>query len=213
MALQNTTNLKEFNTNSAKRASFPGTIFNGKVHMYDYEAKTAKKTVTAHKFECTLVGQDAHHYVKAFLKGSENDAKSAHKKYTDGSRWILSKASLDTWTKSAYISTPLQFRINLEKTTMKKVEGAVQEMPLEPIPPRTIAETIGITTDKAQDILCLVKHTKDRRKIPDGTVLTDALLVDGSTRTPKPPGSASQPAGDDATTPLFRNYMSLSGVK
>ena len=181
MAQQNTINLKEFNKTSAKHGRFPVTIFRGQVLKYTYEAKPSKKQVQATKFECTLVGQDAGYYMKAFLKGTEEKVQTVSDKLKDGSKWILSKPALDSWTKPAYISTPLQFRINLASTELTKMEGAVQDMPLAPIPPRTIAETIGINTDRGQDILCLVQNTTNRRKIPDGTVLVDALLIDGST--------------------------------
>ncbi len=214
MALKDTTNLKEFNKTSAKHGRFPVTIFNGQVHKYEYEAKATKKQVRAIKFECTLVGQDAQHYMKAFLKGTEKQVQTVSDKLRDGSRWIFSKAALDTWTKAAYISTPIQFRINLAGTTLTEIEGAVQDMPLAPIPPRTIAETIGINTDRAQDILCLVKKTTNRRTIPDGTVLVDALLIDGSTKKLTSVDSVSQPVPaslaaletsvqNDAQTPLF----------
>ena len=224
MAQQNTINLKEFNKTSAKHGRFPVTIFRGQVQKYTYEAKPSKKQVQAIKFECTLVGQDAGYYMKAFLKGTEKQVQTVSDKLKDGSKWILSKPALDSWTKPAYISTPIQFRINLASTELTKMEGAVQDMPLAPIPPRTIAETIGINTDRGQDILCLVKNTTNRRTIPDGTVLVDALLIDGSTKKRTSPDGVSQPVPDsvaaaetsvqnDAQTPLSQLPVTIWGEK
>ena len=86
MALQNTTNLPEFNKTSAKHARFPVTIFKGQVRKYEHEAKSTKKLVAAIKFECTLVGQDAQHYMKAFLKGTEKQVQAVLEKFKDGSK-------------------------------------------------------------------------------------------------------------------------------
>ena len=119
MALQNTINLKEFNKTSAKHGRFPVTIFRGQVQKYTYEAKPTKKKVEAIKFECTLVGQDAGYYMKAFLRGTEKQVQTVSDKLKDGSKWILSKPALDSWTKPAYISKPIQFRINLASTELK----------------------------------------------------------------------------------------------
>ena len=112
--------------------------------------------------------------MRGFIKGTERQAQAAKEKFKNGSKWLLSKPAFDTWTKPAYISTPKQFRINLASSTMATIDGEVSNMASEPIPPRTIAETVGINTDKTEDVLCLVRSTKNRRTNKDGTVLVGA---------------------------------------
>ena len=173
-----------------------------------------KQTVSAIKFECTLVGEDVQHYMMGFMKGTERQVQAAKEKSKNGSKLLLSKPAFDTWTKPAYISTPMQFRINLLSSTMATIDGEVSNVASEPIPPRTIAETVGINTDKTQDVLRFVRSTKNRRPNKDGTVVVDAVLIDGSSKQAMTSDSVAQPVPSqpDASSPDSAQTLPFSQI-
>ena len=95
----------------------------------------------------------------------------------------LSNLSLDTWTPATSISSPKTFRVNLEKTTCEQISASdahAQQIPLAPVPPRTVGETAKVTTDKAQDLLAIVKEAKKKRRTNTGIDIIDAVLIDDS---------------------------------
>ena len=67
--------------------------------------------------------------------------------------------------------------------TTKADKDAYKGMPKQPVPPRTVAETDGITTSKSQDLLALVKEATNKRQNKDGCDIIDVLLIDGSQTT------------------------------
>lgn len=53
-------------------------------------------------------------------------------------------------------------------------------MPKEPIPPRTVAETASISTNKSQDLISLMEDVKNQRKNAAGKDIIDVVLIDDS---------------------------------
>ena len=109
-----------------------------------------------------------------------NDAAN---KFKDGQVFKLSKISLDTWTYTTSISSPKAFRLNLEKTTCQQIaanDALAQQIPLAPVPPRTVGETAKVITNKTQDLLAVVKAATSKRTTKDGTDIIDAVLIDDS---------------------------------
>ena len=95
----------------------------------------------------------------------------------------LSKISLDTWTSTTSISSPKAFRLNLQKTTCQQIgddDAFARQIPLAPVPPRTVGETAKVTTNKAQDLLAIVKEAKKKRRTNSGIDVIDAVLIDDS---------------------------------
>ena len=95
----------------------------------------------------------------------------------------LSKISLDTWTATTSISSPKAFRLNLQKTTCQQIaadDALAQQIPLAPVPPRTVGETAKVTTNKTQDLLAVVKTATNKRTTRDGIDIIDAVLIDDS---------------------------------
>ena len=77
----------------------------------------------------------------------------------------LAKTTLDAWTATTYISSPKAFRAYMGKITLTLQEpnsGEANRMPKEPVPPRAVAETASISTNKSQDVIALVKEAKTR---------------------------------------------------
>jgi hypothetical protein len=214
MACSKVTSLGEFNKNSAKIGHFLVKIYNGKLQEYAYEQKQTKAKMTANKFECILVGDNPSDYMLGFVKGTKKQAEDAKKQFKDNTVWKLSKSCFDTWTAAAYISTPKPFRINLGTSTLAAVsEQEGQAMPLAPVPPRTIAETVCISTSKTQDVLCLVKAVINRRTTKTHTVLVDAILIDGTVANTD---SVSQPVaqiGDAGKVALSTILVTIWGEK
>ena len=110
--------LQALNKGSARIATFTVRPGGGRVEAYTYISKKNGQEVTAHKFECWLIGNNAQHYCIGFVKGTEAQCKVAKGKFSEDSLWSLSKVVLDTYTQATYISTPIQFRVDLGKSTM-----------------------------------------------------------------------------------------------
>ena len=118
-----------------------------------------------------------------FLKGTQQQVNDAANKFKDGQVLKLSNVSLDTWTSTTLISSPKAFRLNLEKTTCQQIaadDALAQQIALAPVPPRTVGETAMVTTNKAQDLLAVVKAATNKRTTRDGIDIIDAVLIDDS---------------------------------
>ena len=175
--------MADFNKSSARIAQMIVRICHGKDTSYTYQDKKSFKTVKAFKFECYLLGEAAGIYMLGFLKGTEQQVKDALVKFPNGRVFKLSNISLDSWTAAIMISSPKAFRLNLEKTTCLPIaDGAPQpaEIPLAPVPPRTVAETARVTTNKNQDLLAVLKDAMNKRTTKDGIDIVDAVLIDDS---------------------------------
>ena len=139
-------------------------------------------SVTAHKFEVWLAGIKCENYCVGFVRGPAATCEAAAKKFTDGSCWLLSKVSLDTYTTSAYISTPVAVRVDLGKSTVENA-GTLSGVPqpaVHPVPPRTVADAGRINTNKCTDLLALVKSVFRERTSKTSVPIADVVLVDDS---------------------------------
>jgi len=172
-----------FNKSSAKIAQLIAKICHGKKTSYKYIEKKSGREVTAYKFECFLLGEEEGVYMYGFLKGTQKQVNDAANKFEDGQVFKLTKISLDTWTSTTSISSPKAFRVNLEKTTCQQIaagDALAQQIPLAPVPPRTVGETAKVTTNKTQDLLAVVKAAMNKRTTRDGIDIIDAVLIDDS---------------------------------
>ena len=137
----------------------------------------------AYKFECLLLGEKEGVYMYGFLKGAQQQVNDAANKFKDGQVFKLSKISFDTWTSTTSISSPKAFRLNLEKTTCEPTtagDAFAQQIPLAPVPPRTVGETAKVTTNKTQDLLAVVKAATNKRTTKAGSHIIDTVLIDDS---------------------------------
>ena len=177
------TPMSDFNKSSAKIAQLVVKTCHGQKSSYKYTDKKTGKEVEAHKFECFLLGEQEGVYMYGFLQGTQQQVNDAAKKFKDGQVFKLSKISRDTWTPFSSISSPKAFRLNLEKTTCQPIaasDALAKQMPLAPVPPRTVGETARVTTNKAQDLLAVVKAATNRRTTRQGTDIIDVVLIDDS---------------------------------
>jgi hypothetical protein len=177
------TPMSDFNKSSARIAHLIAKICHGKKKSYTYVEKKSQKEITAYKFECLLLGDKEGVYMCGFLKGTQQQVNDAANKFKDGQVFKLSKISLDTWTSTTSISSPKAFRLNLEKTTCQQIaanDALAQQIPLAPVPPRTVGETAKVTTNKNQDLLAVVKAATNKRTTRDGIDIIDAVLIDDS---------------------------------
>jgi hypothetical protein len=177
------TPMSDFNKSSAKIAQMIAKICHGKKTSYNYQDKKTGKDVKAYKFECSLLGEKEGVYMCGFLKGTQQQVDDAAGKFSDDHVFKLSKISLDTWTPSTSISSPKAFRLNLEKTTCVHIaagDALAQQIPLAPVPPRTVAETAKVTTNKTQDLLAVVQAATKKRQTRDSIDIIDAVLIDDS---------------------------------
>ena len=177
----NVCSLGEFNKSSAKVGRFLVKVSHGWTKSYEYEKKGTGQTVKAQKFECFLVGSNPSDYMVGFVKGSTKQVEEGKTKFKDTTVWMLSKTALDTYTKDAWISSPKPYRVNLATSTLEAVpndDAKAKDMPLAPVPPRTVAETACISSTKSKDLL---QETKDRRLNRNQVAICDAVLIDGST--------------------------------
>ena len=177
------TPMSAFNKSSAKIAQVIAKICHGKTTSYKYVENKSQKEVTAYKFECFLLGEKEGVYMYGFLKGTQQQTIDAANKFKDGQVFKLSQISLDTWTSATSISSPKAFRLNLQKTTCQQIgaeDALAQQIPLAPVPPRTVGETAKVTTNKQQDLLAIVKDATNKRTTRDGIDIIDAVLIDDS---------------------------------
>ena len=177
------TPMSDFNKSSARIAHLIAKICHGTKKSYTYVEKKSQKEITAYKFECLLLGDKEGVYMCGFLKGTQQQVNDAANKFKDGQVFKLSKISLDTWTSTTSISSPKAFRLNLEKTTCEQIaagDALAQQIPLAPVPPRTVGETAKVTTNKNQDLLAVVKAATNKRTTRDGIDIIDAVLIDDS---------------------------------
>ena len=124
----------------------------GEVHLHVQERSKHRDRTQVRGLVCGGNPQD---YCIGFVKGTQTECERAKTKYHDDAVWKLAKASLDTYTATAYISTPIQFRVDLAKSTMtildaqdgigKRLRGSI---PKNPVPPRSVADVARITTNR-----------------------------------------------------------------
>ena len=173
--------LGALNRTSAKIATFPVRLIGVHQESYTYNSKKNGETITAHKFEVCMVGLKSTSYCMGFVKGSSSAVKEAQRKFADGSMWALSKVSFDTYTQAQYISTPGTFRVDLSRSTLETSTFSGVAQPAEyAVPPRTVAETVKITTNRSTDLLAVIKSVGSERKSKSDHDIADVTLIDDS---------------------------------
>ena len=105
--------------------------------------------------------------------------------------WSLSKVVFDTYTSPVYINTPLPYRIDLNKSTMmpRNTDGTIDkqllsQLPMYPVPPRSVAEISRLTTNGATDLIAVVKGYQKERTNKNGQEILDVTLIDDSETVP-----------------------------
>ena len=179
-------NLKALNKSSGRIATFAVRVSGGACEKYTYQEKKTGVDKTAHKFEAYLVGNNPQDYCRAYVKGSEQECKKAAEKFKDGTVWALSKVVWDSWTKTQYISTPVQFRIDLSKSVMTAQDGSCEaqqnlrkSMPSSPEPPISVADVALITNTGSTDLIAVIKDVNDKTRTSKANeLIADITLVD-----------------------------------
>ena len=173
--------LKALTKSSGRIATFAVRLSDGAVETYTYENKRTGQDVTAHKFETFLVGNNSQEYCKGYVKASKEECERAARRFKDGTVWALSKVVLDTFTRTQYINTPVQLRVDLSKSLMTAQDGdseAHQElhnsMPSSPELPISVADVSRITTNRCTDLIAVIKKVSDKTR----TSKTNELIVD-----------------------------------
>ena len=173
------------NKSSARVATFKVRIFAGRVTSYSYKAKSSGAAVTSYKFEAYLLGAEPSKYCVGYVKGNKQQADQAKQRFLDGSVWILRKTVLDPNAAPMYISTPIQFRVDLTKSTTVAASSVSDEdqshLATCAVPPLTVADAIGIKTTRAIDLLAVVKSVSRERESKTKVAIVDVTLIDNST--------------------------------
>ena len=179
------TDLNTLNKTSVKFASWVARVTDGQTHQYTYTAKKTGANVAVHKFECRLVGNSQSAYVLATFKGTEKAVGTAKEKFKNGSVWILSQIKFEENTSSPYISSPLKISVDLVKSNLQCSQDAELEKLLAKVsvPPRTVAETTQITSNRNQDLLAIVTNISPVRQTKSGDVI-DVTIMDASEDSP-----------------------------
>jgi len=141
--------------------------------------------VAVHKFECRLVGNSESAYVLATFKGTEKAVGTAKDKFKNGSIWILSQIKFEENSLSQYISSPLKISVDLVKSNLQCSDDPEMEKLLAKVsvPPRTVAETTQITSNRNQDLLAIVTNISPVRQTKSGDVI-DVTIMDASEDSP-----------------------------
>ena len=180
------TPLSALNRSSANVAQFLVTVYQPRKLTWQYTQKRSNREVTAHKMECLLLGPSDSDgttaYATAIVKGTAEVVEQALAKFTQHSKWMLSKVVFDAVGDTKYISAPLKVRVDLSKSIVREPEPvhAAVQMAMYPVPPRTVAETAGISDNRTTDLLAIVKSQSATRPTKTAAV-ADVELVDGST--------------------------------
>ena len=118
-------------------------------------------------------------------KGTEGQVKSLGDKYREGTVLKLSKVTFDGSIAAQYVHTPRPVVVDMGKTTiqlMSPPELLMSGLKLgsQVVPPRTVAETSSIRSNKTTDVLAIVKSLSSSRRCHSGAEVADAILIDGS---------------------------------
>ena len=149
--------LKQLTKASARIGEFGVIVCDPRVVQYQYQSKKDGSTIHNDKFECLLVGASGAYCVgsvKAIAKHPRllDEAKD---KFKDKSIWKLSKVHFDTCTSEAYISSPIGFRIDMNKSTWRAVTAEHNETLIAsfkdtvPVQPRTVADVVAVRSARA----------------------------------------------------------------
>ena len=184
-------NLKALSKSSARLATFAVRLCDGESETYTFTSKKSGQLTTANKFEVTLVGKNPEEYCKGYVKASKEECNKASEKFKDGTVWALSKVVFDAFTQAQYISTPVQFRVDLNMSTMKIQDDEEDEaqknlrasMPYSPVPPISVAQLTLITTNMKTDLIAVIKEVSNttRKSKEKNEQIADIVLVDNTT--------------------------------
>ena len=183
MALQRT-ELHALNKASARIAQFLVRVCDPQAIDYEFKSKRDGSMVKQRKFECLLVGEKPASYCIGALKGSQKEVQAALSKFTASSTWTLSKVIFDGHADPAYVNAPIKLRVDLSKSQLEPHDPKVQAelcrlVAQYPVPPRTVAETVQITTTRATDLIAVAKTISITRETKGGAV-ADVVLIDES---------------------------------
>ena len=116
--------LHALNKSSGRVATFAVRFSGCRLVHYSYRKRQDNQLLTGHKFEAWLVGTNAQEYCIGYVKGTEAECTKAMATYTEACVCALSKVSFDNWTQAAYISTPVNFRVDLAKSKITILDHA-----------------------------------------------------------------------------------------
>ena len=169
------------NKSSVKFASWVVRATEGQAYEYTFTSKKTNKEVRSYKFETRLTGKSEKAYVLAVLKGTEAEVKAAEAKYKNGSIWEVSKVNFEENMTHAFISSAHKVSVDLKKSTLLQTTDAAldNELAKAAVPPRTVAETSKITSNRNQDLLAIVTAMEPIRTTKRGNAL-DITVMDAS---------------------------------
>ena len=181
------TDLGALNKSSGKIVKFGVRLCDGEASEYTYNRKSDMMQITGRKFETYLVGSKPEAYCVGYVKGSAAAVEQAKRRFADGSVSELSKVAFDTYTTNAYISTPVPYRIDLGRSTMVARDSDKPDdqhlrdtLPRSPVPPRSVADVARFTTNRATDLIAVVKQWTRERQDKSGESIVDVELIDNS---------------------------------
>ena len=114
--------LEELSKGSVKIGQFRVRVLETRNRSYEYKTKGGAMA-TQHLFECLLVGEKPEVYCVGFVKGTQAETAQAQKKYPVSSMWRLAKVAFDGRAETAYISTPLLFRVDMAKSVLESISA------------------------------------------------------------------------------------------
>ena len=171
--------LNALTRSSARFAHFLVRLTGARKIEYTYLNRRTNSEMKAQRFETWIVGENPQHYCLGIIKGSAQDIQQALLRYEEGSVWELSKVNFDNSVQLHYISTPVAVRVELTKSTLRRLPN--QDMSKHPVPPRSVAEVSCIKSSRNTDLIALVKYVDPtKRKSKKDVDIADVELVDTS---------------------------------
>ena len=178
--------LSALNKSSAKVATFVVRLVNAKDLQHTYRGKRDGTQQTANKFEVVPVGMDPQSYCIGYVNGSAQDVAAAKKKcerfglelVESGVRHILvtclhqHAVTLPRRPQQVYHDAS-KYRWDIDKQLLS-------QLPMYPVPPRSVAEISRITTNRATDLIAVVKGCQKERTNKNGQEILDVTLIDDS---------------------------------
>ena len=185
--------LNTMNRNSAKIGTFVCGVSQPQAESYTYRRRSGAGMQTQHKFKCLLLGSpDADGsvtccYGMAIAKDEKSNIEKMAAKLIEGTVIKISKVTFEGPAGNQYNHTPIPFAVDLKRTSvsiMSDTELLMSGMKVAKValPPRTVAETSKITSNKATDVVGLVKELSADRTCDSGVKVADAIIVDGSSK-------------------------------
>ena len=142
--------VRDLNEKSARAGRFAVRVLNPRILEYTYTK--CGQTKTGSKLEAFLVSSEPSTYCLASARGDASKVQASLVKFTHGSTWLLSNATLEK--DQRWNSTPVKQTISLtQPTNTAAYKGEIGELAEEIVPGATLPDIAEIHDKRVIDVM------------------------------------------------------------